>query len=298
MQKTEAELEAMSLEDLRKLAEVQAKEQSTTPSDPPADDPPVTDPPQDPPTDDPPAKKFTAERSFDLEDGAGSQVFKGEGATREEALEDLSNKLIAAQKNASKRIKELKTTAPKTPEPVLTKEQEALLAAELVSGKPTEVITKILKAHGVDLEEVKETAAYVKAQKENSKKKSVADAFVAAHPDYLDNDKNGAKMNKWCELHNDFSLEGMNKAYQDLNESGLLQVKGEEAGQGQDKDKSGTRIEEKTQVTPPPATKKASGLSTHRRTTVVTNNEPSEDELYSMPLDKLRALSNKVLAGQ
>ena len=287
--------ETMSLEDLRKLAEEEAKKQSTNTTT-------VTDPKETPSTEEEEeeveVKEFSAERSFDLGDGAGSQVFKGKGETREDALEDLSNKLIEAQKNATKRIKELKTTTTtKAPEPALTKEQEAVLAAEVIS-KPSETIIKILKAHGIDINDVKETTEFLKTQKVQAAKKATADSFVAAHPDYADTASNGKKINKWCELHNDFSLDGMNKAYQDLNESGLLQVKGEEAGQGQEENKSGTRIEEKTKVTPPPVTRKASGLSTHRRTPTPVVTEPSEDELYSMPLDKLRAIANKQIAGQ
>lgn len=281
------DVETMSLEDLRKAAEEEARKLSTKPS--------ITEVEEEEEEQEEPAKEFFAERSFDLEDGAGSQVYKGKGASREDALEDLSNNLIVAQKNATKRIKELK--APKPQEPVISKEQESLLAAELVQ-KPSETITKILKAHGIDLDDVKESTKFIKSQKEAGKKKASADSFVAQHPDYADTDHNGKLINKWCELHNDFSLDSFNKAYQDLNDSGLLQVKGEEAGRGQEKDKPTTRTEEEVEVISPRVTKKTSGLSTHRRTVVPVATEPSEDELYSMPLDKLRALANKHLVGQ
>lgn len=289
------EMEAMSLEDLRKHAEEEANKQSTpTPvikKETPSEKVEETDEEEQLEV-----KEFVAERSFDLGDGAGSQVFKGKGETREDALEDLSNKLIKAQENATKRIKELKT--PKPPEPTITKEQEALLAAELVQN-PSETIKKILKANGVDLEDVKESANFVKTQKENSKKKTAADSFVAAHPDYVDNDRNGKLLNKWCELHSDFTLEGMNKAYQDLNDSGLLQVKGEEASVEQKEAAAEQqRIAEEAKANLSQRTRKASGLSTHRRTPVVVPTEPSEDELASMPLDKLRQLANKQIAGQ
>jgi hypothetical protein len=172
------------------------------------------------------------------------------------------------------------------------------LAAQLVQN-PSETIKKILKANGVDLDEVKESTNFVKTQKENSKKKTAADSFVTAHPDYVDNDRNGKLLNKWCELHNDFSFEGMTKAYQDLNESGLLQVKGEEASVEQkEAEAEQQRIAEAAKANSSQRTRKASGLSTHRRTPVVVPTEPSEDELASMPLDKLRLLANKQIAGQ
>lgn len=291
--------ETMSLEDLRKLAETEAHKQSTTP--PTKQVTPTHEEEEEEETvvgeKEEVEKEFVAQKSFDLGDGAGSQVYKGHGATREDALEDLSNKLIEAQKSATRRIKELKATTPAKAVETVSKEDEALLAAELVQ-KPSEVVAKILKKLGVDIAEVKESTDFVKNQKVKSTRKSAADAFVATHPEYVDTDKNAAKINKWCELHSDFSLEGMNKAYQDLNESGLLQVKGEEAGHGQDEDRPETRTEEKAEVISPRVTKKASGLSTHRRTPVAVATQPSEDELYSMPLEKLRQLSNKVLAGQ
>lgn len=286
------DLENMPLEELRKLAEDEARKQSTS-----TEKEEKEEKVEGKEEEEQQQKEFVAQKSFDLGDGAGSQVYKGHGATREEALEDLSNKLIDAQKNATKRIKELKATTTKQPESTVSKEDEALLAAELVQ-KPSEVVAKILKKLGVDISEVKESTEFVKIQKASNVRKSAADAFVKTHPEYADTNKNAAKINKWCELHNDFSLEGMNKAYQDLNESGLLEVKGEEAGRGQEENKSETRTEEQTQVNLPRVTKKASGLSTHRRTPVPVATEPSEDELYAMPLDKLRDLSNKALSGK
>ncbi len=293
MATTTVDLETISMDELRKLAEEEARKQTTTT---------VPEKKEETPTEEieeteeqPEVKEFFAERSFDLGDGAGSQVYKGKGATREDALEDLTDKLIKAQESATKRIKELK--APKTQEPTITKEQESLLAAELVQ-KPSETIAKILKAQGIDIEDVKESAKFVKTQKAITAKRTAADVFVAAHPDYADTDHNGRLLNKWCELHNDFSTEGMNKAYQDLNDSGLLQVKGEEAGHVQVEDKSGTRTEPKTEVTPiTRVTKKASGVSTHSKTVTVTRTEPTEDELNSMSLDELRRRANQQLAG-
>jgi hypothetical protein len=42
-------------------------------------------------------------------------------------------------------------------------------------------------------------------------------------------------------------------------------------------------------------TKRSSGLSTQRHSVVPAVAEPTEDELYEMPLDKLRALANQAL---
>lgn len=299
------DLYSIPMDELRRLAEEEARKTSTGPkvTEEETETPitttptPATEEVVEEEEEEQPAKVFQAERSFDLGEGAGSQVFKGHGATREEALEDLSNKLIEAQKNATKRIKELKQTAPKAPAPAVTPENEALLAAELVQ-KPSETITKILKAHGVDLDEVKQSTEFVKRQQVQSTKKNAADAFVAATPEYADTERNGKLINKWCELHNDFSVEGMTKAYQDLNESGLLTVKGEEASVGQVEETPKPGIPAKVEPTPTTQrTKKASGLSTHRRTPVPVATELSEEDMYALPLDELRKRANKQLSG-
>ena len=42
--------------------------------------------------------------------------------------------------------------------------------------------------------------------------------------------------------------------------------------------------------------RKASGLSTQRRTATPSPATPSEDELYTMPMDELRKLADQQLA--
>jgi hypothetical protein len=82
------EMEAMSLEDLRKHAEEEARNQSTKPTTPTEkkETPSEKVEENDEEEEHPEVKEFVAERSFDLGDGAGSQVFKGKGESREDAL--------------------------------------------------------------------------------------------------------------------------------------------------------------------------------------------------------------------
>lgn len=290
--------ETMSMEDLRKAAEEEARKASTNSADDTAqvDDPAETDPPTD---DDVVTSKgpFYSERTIDLGDGAGVQVFKGKGDTREAALEDLTDKLAEAQRNATKKIRELNAKA-KVETPKTSPEDEALYSAELLKT-PTEAFKKLFKqVTGVDVEEFKTVTAREKAFQAGQEKKSAADSFVANTPDYVDTPRNGKLINKWCELHNDFSLNGLTKAYQDLSESGLLDTKGEEASGEQGKDKSATGIPPKTDVTPSQRTRKGSGLSTHRSTPAARTAEPTEDDMYSMPLEELRKKANQQLAGR
>lgn len=243
-------------------------------------------------------KTFYRERTIDLGDGAGVQVFKGKGDSSEAALEDLTDKLAEAQRNATKKIRELNDKVKTNPvEKTFTPEDDAIYSAELLKT-PTAAFKKLFKeVTGVDVEEFKTVTAREKAFQAAQEKKSVADLFVAAHPDFADTERNGRLINKWLTLHNDFSLDSFEKAYQDLNESGLLDVKGEEASAEQKAaEAEKQRIAAEAKELSSQRTRKASGLSTQRRSAVPPPTEPTEDDMYKMPLEELRKLANQQLA--
>lgn len=301
--------ETMSMDELRKLAEAEALAQSTkTPEQIAAEEEAArvataaTKTAEEQAAEEEAARveaaktgPFYAERSIDLGDGAGIQVFKGKGTTREEALENLSDELAKAQTNATRKIRELSKAKPV--EKVVSSDDEALYSAELLKT-PTIAFKKLFKeVTGVDVEEFKTVTAREKAFQAAQQKRTIADQFTAAHPDYLDNDRNGKLINKWLTLHNDFSLDGFNKAYTDLAESGLLQVKDAEAG-GEQKtaEAEAKRIADAAEAASSQRTKKSSGLSTHRGTTVTAPATPSEEDMYALPLDELRKRANQQLA--
>jgi len=66
----------------------------------------------------------------------------------------------------------------------------------------------------------------------------------------------------------------------------------------QEEDKSVTRIEPKTEVTPSRVTKKASGISTQRKTVVPVAASTSEEDMYALPLEELRKRANQQLASR
>lgn len=284
--------ELMSMDDLRKAAEAEAIKSSTTPVVPEVT-PVVPVTPIEAP------KTFFSERTIDLGDGAGVQVFKGKGDTREAALEDLSDRLVDAQRNATKKIRDLNAAAKVQPvEKTFTPEDESLYSAELLKT-PTQAFKKLFKeVTGVDVEEFKTVTAREKAFQASQERKRAGDAFVAAHPEFEDTPRNGKLINKWLTLHNDFSSESFEKAYQDLNESGLLDVKGEEASAEQKAaEAEKQRIAAEAKELSSQRTRKASGLSTQRKTVVPTPAAPTEDDLYSMDLVQLRKLANQQLAS-
>lgn len=284
--------ETASMEDLRLAAEAEAAKASTTTTTTVVE-PTVVEQPEV--VDEP--KTFFAERTIDLGDGAGVQVFRGKGDSREEALEEMGDKLADAQRHATAKIRELGKQTKKADEPTVSKEDEALLSAELLST-PSKALEKVLRDKYGDPEDVKEAIATVKANKAAQQKKSVADQFVAAHPEFVDNERNGKLINRWLTLHNDFSLEGFNKAYTDLNESGLLTVKGAEAGDEQKKaEAEAQRIADAAEAASSQRTKKSSGISTQRRTTTPAAAEPSEEDMYALPLEEIRKRANQQLTA-
>lgn len=280
--------ETMSMDALRKAAEEEARKVSTTTT---TEEVKVDEEKETP-------KVFEAQRTIDLGEGSGKQVFKGHGPTREAALEELTDKLTEAQRNATRKIRELAATAKPKTEKKSTPEEEAIISQELMKA-PTETVKKIIKSVAdVDVEDIREAARFAKEQRALSARKAAADEFVASNPDFQDTPRNGKLINKWCELHNDFSLEGLTKAYQDLSESGLLDVKGEEARVEQVEEKDAKqRIVARSEVKPSQSTRKASGLSTQTRS-AATPIEPTEEDMYTMPLDKLKQLANKQLGAR
>lgn len=296
--------ETMSMDELRKAAEAEALAASKTPEQieaekKAADEQAVVDKAeQERVAAEEAAKKtpktFYRERTIDLGDGAGVQVFKGKGATSEDALEDLTDRLAEAQRNATKKIREL--NAKVKPEVRATPEDDALLAAELLKA-PSSALDNYFKSKGFDIEETKKRNAEVAAEQETKKRQRIGNEFVASHPDFADTPHNANLINKWLALHNDFSSDSFEKAYQDLNESGLLDVKGEEASAEQKAaDAEAQRIAAAAKEASSLRTRKASGLSTQRRSAVPPPTEPTEAELYKMPMDELRRLANKQLA--
>lgn len=284
--------ETISMDELRKLAEAEALAQSTTPVLTTA----TVVPEKETPIAEVAPKTFFSERTIDLGDGAGVQVFKGKGESREAALEDLSDKLADAQKHATKKIRDLSKAKPV--EKTYTKDEESLYSAELIAT-PTTAFKKLFKdVTGVDVEEFKTVTAREKEFQAGQTRKAIGDRFVAAHPEFLDSARNAQRLNKAVTLQGDFSLENLEKAYQDLNESGLLEVKGEEASAEQKAaEAEAQRIAATATETSSLRTRRASGLSTQRRTAVPVAAASSEEDMYALPLEELRKLANKQLSG-
>lgn len=303
---TEAEMEQLSLEELKKGAIEEAEQ--------PRDDQgrfvKAEEVKQE---DEGEPEVFVARREIDLGDGSGIQVFESEGDSEKEALEALADKIADAQRNATKKIREqeaelkdLRAKTTKGPEPKTISDDEEYVFAQELQKKPVATLRKMWKElTGYELEDfvtAKQAAdAVMNAQKHNE----ALNTFIATHPDYEDagevGKKNGQLMKmKLAEMRLPITSETLSKAYSSLKQSGLLLLKGEEAHADATDETTDTSRIERPKVEPTQTrTKKASTISTHNRVAATpVNTEPSEDELYKMPMDKLRELANKQLAAR
>lgn len=306
---TQHEMEQLSLGDLRKLAD---EEQAPAP-EPEKQEAAATE--EEPET-------FVASREIDLGDGAGVEVFEAEGETREAALEALADKIAEGKRNASAKIREQETrlreleaaskkaTAPKVAE--LSPDDEYIIAQEL-QKTPSKALRRWFKqVTGCEPEEIGPVKQGFDAFKDRQQSLEVSSAavsaFLAAHPDYEDDGKEGERNTRLMRMQfkelgilwPPKSSDELTKAYLNLKESGLLILRGEGAhsdttGNGEGKQ----RIAEPEPTPTPQRTKKVTSIGTQNRVAATpVNTEPSEDDLYNMPLEKLRNLANRHAAGR
>lgn len=262
-------------------------------------------------TEEEPAKVFRKE--IDLGDGSGVQVFEAP------TLEELVDKLAVAQANATRKIRQLSTELKnKKPEPVkqpeLSADEEFVISQEMMA-RPSAAFKKLFKQTvGVDITEFRSTLdrmnAFEAAQAEAKQQEQIertkanaAETFMAAHPEYVASPTNGARLTRAVNLLvNEAKADGkeidyptlLANAYNDLKESGLLELKSSETTVA--KEPTGTESSRigKTEEVVPQQRRRASSISSRGRVNApVKKTEPDEAELYSMPLEKLRELANK-----
>jgi hypothetical protein len=212
-----------------------------------------------------PVEEFTA--TIDVGDGAGVQVFSA--PTKDELLE----KLIEAQENATRKIRELTAKPVVTPAPVVpvapNPDEEAALAQELLS-EPTKALERFYAKRRAE-----EKAAEAEAQRQAEQAKAAVDAaaakFITANPDFYECPKNAQRIAGWLRVNGKpENFDTIQEAYNDLNADGLL-------------------LPKPTAVAATPA--RASGLSVRR--SAAPPPPPTVNkvkEAYKMPLNELEAL--------
>ena len=237
-------------------------------------------------------------RVIENDDGGDAEVFEAD------SLEELADKLAESKKHATKKIREQAAEIRKTrdSQPVkprqFSEDEEFVYSQELMT-KPTQAFAKMFKEMvGMDISSFKTVAERVDAmQRAKSTNESIA-RFLTTHPDYEDTQQNTDLM-QLAMTGKEVTAENLEKAYQTLVGKGLLPTgKGKQNSVQKDDAQAEQGITaEPVTKTSPQGTKKASGLKA-RNVVPVKSQEPSEDELYSMPMDKLLELSNKQSVGR
>lgn len=193
-----------------------------------------------------PVEAYTA--TIDLGDGSGVQVFEGKDK------DELLQKLIVAQENATRKIRELTATktAPVTPpvvEPTLNPDQEAELAQEFLS-EPSKAFDKLYQKRRQE-ELAREAEARKQAEEAGKAELAAANAFMAANPDYFVCPQNGNRIDRVLKLNGWASTtENIQKAYDELKADGLLTAKPSEAAPVRTARTSGLSV--RAAVQPPP----------------------------------------------
>lgn len=315
---TEVNMDNLSLDEIRKLAEQEALQAGEATSDEQQEARVDAKQPRDekgrfakqeaapePEAEDNEPEQVLYRRVLDLGDGAGPEVFEAD------SLEELVDKIADAKQHATKKIREqeveLKDLRERVkPQPkVIDADTEFVYSQELLST-PTVALKKMFRElTGYEIEDFASVKQAVDAANRQQSTNTAINSFLTTHPLYEDGGeigvRNGDLMRmKLAELGLPATSENLHKAYLHLEKSGLLSLKGEEAQPGTDaKAKATERIVQTKVETTPRVTKKTSGISTHNRPTVApVNTEPSEDDAYKMDMGKLRELANKQMSGR
>jgi hypothetical protein len=236
----------------------------------------------------PPAPPQVFRREIDLGDGSGKQVFEAE------SMEALIDKLADAQMHATRKIRELaQQTRKEEPAPPAQKEPEISdddrwLASQDILTDPYTGVKKVYeKVIAPDLQKKFEKFEMFLRQQDAE---AESNKFVETHPDYYATPKNGEKLVRYLNTWKmDATVENLEKAFQELNESGLLEAKPAPAAENGNPEPEAERIARPGE-TIRSTHKVASGLSA-RRSTPPPPQGPTEDELYKLPLEELHRLA-------
>lgn len=196
------------------------------------------------------AEPVVVEREIDLGDGSGVQVFRGVGATETDALAALADELVKAQTNATQKIRELSRPAP-TVDPATAPENEFLLQQKLLDS-PRATLRQIFKDEfGMSPAEIKAKLAVADQVARDQEEGRVADAFIAANPDYAAIPQNGRRIERQLKLEGlPATVENLQKVYEDLKADGLIVAKAAAATTTARPRSSG--LSTRTSVAPPP----------------------------------------------
>src|SRR6266699_2367088 len=268
--KSDAELEGMSLEELRQLAVEEAEEIEIEAAKAVAEQEAA---------DAIAAEKAAAVATETSEEKATREAAEVEAAkvAEKEAAEKEAAEKTEQERDVQGRFKKVEPPVPPEDEP-----DEYIFRREIDLGDGTGV--QVFEGRGeTELDAIKE----------------LNDKLVVS-------EENGNKIRDWVQSHNynEFTQENLEKAFEDLSGSGLLTLKTDGAS-APTKTEVKTEVkaarietpvtEVVTEVPQVQSPKKASTVSSKGSPAPVIKTEPTEDEAYTMPLEQLKALAEKQL---
>lgn len=274
-------------------------------NEPPAEESPANEPPETP-ANEPPADddvEYLDTQRIDLGDGSGVQVFVGRGASELEAAKDLNRQLVQAQENATRKIREQQSEieARKKADAQAATDQD-FVDSEEYKKDPRGYLTKKIR-EGV-------TTAMTEQKASEQRHLQAQFDFVALHPEYVTDKGNAARLeSEFRRLYpeaSEFTVTGLDKAFESLKSSGLLKLQEPEASEPTNNEppakvEEPPRIEEPAKQPEPPAApvrspKKGSSVSAGRSPAPVVKVGHTEDEMYALPMEKLLDFANRQLA--
>lgn len=210
-----------------------------------------------------------------------------------ESLEALVDKIADAKRAAVEQMKRVQAEKRELTARITTNLGDAdYILGEKLKTNPRETIEEVTRR------------VIAEESARDQRSKDAQSRFVNTHPEYIAEPDNGARLtSEYRRLSpeaNEFTSEGLEKAYQSLTRSGLLQLKRAEASGATETSDSETRMtsDSEPQVTQPRSPRRASTITMKRHGPApIAPVQLTEDELYRMPLEDLRKLANQQLAA-
>lgn len=267
---------------IREMALAAVSDPASDPQPQPRDDQgrfvaPVEDPAdsQDDPPTDPEPQEFV--RTIDLGDGAGVQVFRGATA------EEVADKLVEAQRNATRKIRsdnqQIKTLTERLASfeeqraaKPLTEDERFLLSQKFLTD-PVAAQQEVLERMGLNPTKLKKAVQALDQQEVVSNNVAVFQQWITGNPDFVDTESNGRKIGNYIQrFHNGIATTAaIEEAYKNLKADGLLQ---EKAGPS---------------PTPAPTGRRSSGLPLRNS---VPRPVPVAEDPYALPMEELKRRAN------
>lgn len=211
------------------------------------------------------------------------------------SVDELIDKIAEGKRNAVAQMKAIAAEKHALESKVQkTTEDEEYVIQQRLQKEPKKVILDVVAQAIAERE-----SALLRSQEAQSR-------FVVTHPDYIADIPSGngermvAEFRRLFPAEPEFTYEGLEKAYQSLKASGLLKLKteGSEEATAVVTAEPARTEQPAAETTQPRSQRKGSNLSGRSTIAPKVETEPSLDEAYSLPMDKLRELANKQLAGR